>query len=107
MYFQMFVVCQNWLVIFVCLLKAEFLKKHVENEKEAGKYHEKIEISDNSKGNSYKKVLGRFLDEYVTTVEIEDPYIRSIHQVSVSIVSLVYFSTVGNLKHAVIGLQLA
>ncbi|XP_046641301.1 MIT domain-containing protein 1-like [Daphnia pulicaria] len=61
--------------------RAEFLKKHVENEKEAGKYHEKIEITANSVGYSYQKVLGRFLDEHVTRVEIEDPYIRSIHQV--------------------------
>jgi len=61
------------------------LKKHVENEKEAGKYHEKIEITDNSTGNSYRKVLGRFLDEYVTSIEIEDPYIRNIHQVKLFI----------------------
>ena len=62
-------------------LQAEYLKKHVDNEKEAGKYHEKIEIADNSTGNSYNKILGRFLDEYVSKVEIEDPYIRSTHQV--------------------------
>lgn len=61
--------------------RAEFIKKHVENEKEAGKYHEKIEICENSKGNSYKKILGRFLDEYVTKVVVEDPYVRNVHQV--------------------------
>ncbi|XP_045033138.1 MIT domain-containing protein 1 isoform X1 [Daphnia magna] len=61
--------------------RAEFLKKHIENEKESGKYHEKIEIGANSIGHSYQKVLGRFLDEYVTKVEIEDPYVRSTHQV--------------------------
>ncbi len=26
--------------------QAEYLKKHVDNEKEAGKYHEQIEIAD-------------------------------------------------------------
>ena len=62
--------------------RAEFIKKYVEKEKEAGKYHEKIEICDNSKGNSYKKILGRFLDEYVTKVVIEDPYVRNVHQVT-------------------------
>lgn len=53
----------------------------MDNEKESGKYHEQIEIADNSVGNSYKQVLGRFLDEYVNKVEIDDPYIRNVHQV--------------------------
>ena len=64
--------------------QAEFLKKHVDNEKEAGKYHEQIEIADYSMGNSYSKILGRFLDEYVTKVEIQDPYVRNIHQVLIT-----------------------
>ena len=64
------------------------MKKHIDNEKEAGKYHEKIEIGVNSVGNSYQKILGRFLDEYVNQVEIEDPYIRSPHQVGSRIISI-------------------
>lgn len=68
------------------------MKKHVENEKEAGKYHEKIEIGANSIGHSYQKVLGRFLDEYVTKVEIEDPYVRSTHQVGFLNVIVVFAS---------------
>jgi len=40
--------------------------------------------SSSSIGNSYSKILGRFLDEYVTKVEIEDPYVRSTHQVLIT-----------------------
>ena len=64
--------------------RAEFIKKHVEREKESEKYHEKIEIEENATGYSYKTVIGRFLDGDVTKVEIDDPYIRSVHQVGAS-----------------------
>jgi len=80
--------------------RAEFIKKYVEKEKDAGKYHEKIEISDNSKGNSYKKILGRFLDEYVTKVVVEDPYVRNVHQVYNFLrLCELLVSSCSNLKH--------
>jgi Phospholipase D-like domain at C-terminus of MIT len=61
--------------------RAEFIKKHIEKEKEAQKYHEKIDIENGATGFSYNTVLGRFLDEDVSTVNINDPYIRNVHQV--------------------------
>ena len=70
--------------------RAEFIKKHIEKEKEAEKYHEKIDIEDGATGFSYNIVLGRFLDEDVSAVNINDPYIRSVHQVFL-INSLKYF----------------
>lgn len=63
------------------LKRAEELKKHVNEEKEAGKYHEQIRIEEDSVGNSYAKLLGRFIDERLTTVEVDDPYIRTVHQI--------------------------
>ena len=47
----------------------------------AGKYNEQIQIDDNATGYSYEKVFGRFIDESLTEVEVQDPYIRSVHQV--------------------------
>jgi len=61
--------------------RAEVLKTHVEKEKQEGKYHEQIQIVDGSTGHSYEKVLGRFLDSALSSVEVDDPYIRSAHQV--------------------------
>ena len=49
----------------------------------AGKYIEQIQIDNNATGYSYEKVFGRFIDESLTEVEVQDPYIRSIHQVGV------------------------
>ncbi|XP_052796929.1 MIT domain-containing protein 1-like [Mya arenaria] len=62
------------------MARAEELKKKVEEEKEAGKYHEQLRIENNSTGHSYERLFGRFLDEQLTLVTVEDPYIRSTHQ---------------------------
>ena len=48
----------------------------------AGKYHEHIQIEDNSTGYSYDKLFSRFLDDELSEIEIEDPYIRVTHQVT-------------------------
>ena len=47
----------------------------------AGKYNEQIKIENNATGYSYERVFGRLIDESLTEVEVQDPYIRSIHQV--------------------------
>lgn len=63
--------------------RAEQVKKHVETEKSQNTYHEQILIEKDSTGHSYSKIFKRFLDETVCEVEIDDPYIRAFHQVSV------------------------
>ena len=61
--------------------RAEKLKAQIETEKRLGKYHEQLHIEEDSTGHSYESVMGRFLDGAVTVVEVEDPYIRAVHQV--------------------------
>lgn len=65
--------------------RAEAIKKLVLQQKEAGQFHEQVHIENNSTGHSYKTLFGRFLDEDVEFVVVEDPYIRSFHQVSIYI----------------------
>ncbi|XP_059046752.1 MIT domain-containing protein 1-like [Achroia grisella] len=60
--------------------RAEKIKKLVLQQKEAGQFHEQVNIENNSTGHSYKTLFGRFLDEEVQYVVVEDPYIRSYHQ---------------------------
>ncbi|CAF0759606.1 unnamed protein product [Didymodactylos carnosus] len=57
-----------------------FLRRLI--QKNSKNYHEQIQIKDDSIGNSYEKIFGRFLDENVTQVDIQDPYIRAFHQIS-------------------------
>lgn len=61
--------------------RAEKVKELIEEQKALGKYHEQIVIENDSTGHSFKNLFGRFLDEEVTSVEVEDPYVRSFHQV--------------------------
>jgi hypothetical protein len=61
--------------------RAEKVKQLIEEQKAMGKYHEQIVIENDSTGHSYKNLFGRFLDEEVTSVDVEDPYVRSFHQV--------------------------
>lgn len=46
-----------------------------------GKYHKQIKIEENATGFSYVSLFQEYLNETVTEVWIEDPYIRHTHQV--------------------------
>ncbi|XP_045439042.1 MIT domain-containing protein 1 isoform X2 [Pipistrellus kuhlii] len=45
-----------------------------------GKYHKQIKIEENATGFSYESVFQEYLNETVREVWIEDPYIRTNHQ---------------------------
>lgn len=64
--------------------RAETIKRIVLHQKETGQFHEQVHIENNSTGHGYKTLFGRFLDADVDFVIVEDPYIRSFHQVSIS-----------------------
>ncbi|XP_073470790.1 MIT domain-containing protein 1-like isoform X1 [Aquarana catesbeiana] len=60
--------------------RAEQIKHHVVKEKEEGKYHKQIKIVENSTGYSYENLFKPYVDETLTEVWVEDPYIRHTHQ---------------------------
>lgn len=60
--------------------RAENIKKYLDQEKEDGKYHKQIKIEENATGFSYESLFREYLQETVTEVWIEDPYIRQTHQ---------------------------
>ncbi|XP_025921772.1 MIT domain-containing protein 1 isoform X4 [Apteryx rowi] len=62
------------------MTRAEDIKKHIEKEKQDGKYHKQIKIDENATGFSYEKLFQEYLNEIVTEVWVEDPYIRHVHQ---------------------------
>ncbi|GFO11641.1 mit domain-containing protein 1-like [Plakobranchus ocellatus] len=63
------------------LKRAEELKLFVKEEKEASKQHSQIQVEANSKGHSYETLFGKYLNKFVTSVEVDDPYVRAHHQV--------------------------
>lgn len=57
-----------------------------------GKYHEQIRIAEDSTGYSYGALFKPYISSLLTEVWVEDPYIRHIHQVKMSI-SLIHATT--------------
>ncbi|NWT92925.1 MITD1 protein, partial [Urocynchramus pylzowi] len=64
------------------MTRAENIKKHIEKEKQDGKYHKQIRIEENATGFGYEKLFHEYLTEIVSEVWVEDPYIRHVHQAS-------------------------
>ncbi|XP_051662786.1 MIT domain-containing protein 1 isoform X4 [Manacus candei] len=62
------------------MTRAEDIKKHIEKEKQDGKYHKQIRIEENATGFGYEKLFHEYLTEVVSEVWVEDPYIRHVHQ---------------------------
>lgn len=60
--------------------RAEKIKALVKKEKAAGTYHEQVHIESGSVGHSYERTFGHLLDDGVTSVEVDDAYVRSVHQ---------------------------
>ncbi|KAM4699735.1 MIT domain-containing protein 1 isoform 1-T1 [Discoglossus pictus] len=60
--------------------RAEQIKQHVIKEKEEGKYHKQIKIVENATGYSYENLFKPYVNEMLTEVWVEDPYIRYVHQ---------------------------
>ena len=62
--------------------RAEKLQALIEDEKRRGQFHEQVRIEPGSTGHSYERLFGRFLTPEVLEMTVEDPYVRSHHQVS-------------------------
>lgn len=56
------------------------LKTTIAQAKERGYYSESFIIEDGSIGYSYESLFGRFLDDEIRIIVIEDPYIRNFVQ---------------------------
>lgn len=63
------------------LERATKLKEFVKEKKKAGEYHEQIKIADGAVGYSYAKIFAPYLDDKVEEIIVEDPYVRSVHQI--------------------------
>ncbi|KAH0554743.1 MIT domain-containing protein 1-like [Cotesia glomerata] len=60
--------------------RAEKLKVLIEEKKALGQYREQTKIEAGATGYDYDSLFGRFLDENVVWIHVEDPYIRAYHQ---------------------------
>ena len=61
------------------LKRGEVIKPLVQNLSE--KHHERFEVKDGERGHSYKKIFEKCLFGNLTEVRVEDPYVRTHHQI--------------------------
>lgn len=68
--------------------RAERLKILIEKEKTAGQFREQYQIKSDATGYNYEKIFGELIDDELSAVEVEDPYIRATHQVNLKKIKL-------------------
>jgi len=61
--------------------RAEKLKIYTGQQKENSKKNVQVTIDNDSTGWSYERIFAPCLDEFVTRVDLQDPYIRIHHQI--------------------------
>uniref|UniRef100_A0A1B0DJ55 Uncharacterized protein n=1 Tax=Phlebotomus papatasi TaxID=29031 RepID=A0A1B0DJ55_PHLPP len=60
-----------------CILKEQILKWSIR-----GEIKDKIHIVENSKGHSYKSLFGKYLNDVVKEILVEEPYLREYFQLT-------------------------
>ncbi|KAK6976669.1 MIT domain-containing protein 1 [Biomphalaria glabrata] len=61
---------------------AQDRKNFLSQEKEDAKKVTKIKIEENSTGHSYDKLFGHYLNQHVTSIEVDDPYLLTDFQIN-------------------------
>lgn len=60
---------------------AEKIKQSIQEKQSRGEIVDKIHILANGKGYSYETLFGKYLDDNVKEITLEEPYIREYYQV--------------------------
>lgn len=63
------------------MTRAEKLKAEITSQRSRGEIVDKVHILANGQGYSYESLFGKYLDDKVTEVSLEEPYLREYYQV--------------------------
>lgn len=63
------------------MTRAELLKTQITEQRSRGEIVDKIHIIANGTGYSYETIFGKYLDDKVKEISLEEPYIRDYYQV--------------------------
>lgn len=63
------------------MCRAEQIKSSITERRSRGEIVDKIHIMANGTGFSYESVFGKYLDDQVKEICLEEPYIRDYYQV--------------------------
>lgn len=64
------------------MTRAEQIKELYKSQISKGQIVDKRHIIENSTGNSYDAIFGKYLKDDVTELSLDEPYIREYYQVS-------------------------
>lgn len=68
------------------MTRAEKIKSEVTLQRSRGEIIDKIHIIANGTGFGYDSIFGKYLDEKVTEISLEEPYLREYYQVWVKMI---------------------
>lgn len=64
------------------MTRAETIKLEINEQRSRGEIVDKIHIIANGTGYSYESIFGKYLDDKVKEICLEEPYLRDYYQVS-------------------------
>lgn len=65
------------------MTRAEALKLQIKEQQNKGEIIDKIHIIANGTGFSYETIFGKYLNDAVKEVSLEEPYLKEYYQVSI------------------------
>lgn len=63
------------------MTRAETIKSHIKEQQSKGEIVDKIHIIANGTNYSYETIFGKYLNEGVKEISLEEPYLREYYQV--------------------------
>lgn len=63
------------------MTRAETLKSHIKDQQRKGEIIDKIHIIANGTNYSYETIFGKYLNDAVKEISLEEPYLREYYQV--------------------------
>lgn len=63
------------------MTRAEQLKTQITEQRSRGEIKDKIHIIANGTGYDYDSIFGKYLDDSVKEISLDEPYIREYYQV--------------------------
>lgn len=63
------------------MTRAEQIKKQIVEQRSRGQIVDKIHIIANGTGYSYESIFGKYLNDAVKEISLEEPYLREYYQV--------------------------
>lgn len=66
------------------MTRAEQLKLQITEQRSRGEIIDKIHIIANGTGYNYDSIFGKYLDDSVKEISLDEPYLREYYQVGIS-----------------------